>query len=109
MARAHQLRQVVNSNGTMYFGANDGIWDRTVEVDGTEAGTVLVKDIDTASNGTEHAYVDGLFPSDGGVYFYAEDGVNGFELWKSDRTRYLSRDGHKQRIRALRPEVDSGN
>ena len=79
--------KIVNSNGTMYFGADDGVhgWELW-KSDGTESGTVLVKDIDTTTNGAGNAYVQRLFPFTGGLYFVAEDGVHGWELWKSDGT-----------------------
>jgi ELWxxDGT repeat protein len=56
--------------------------------DGTAAGTVMVKDIrpgvfgafDAPNNGLPMANVGGT------LYFGANDGVNGAELWKSDGT-----------------------
>jgi ELWxxDGT repeat protein len=68
--------------GTLYFRADDGnsgfeLW----KSDGTEAGTVRVKDISGGS----------LSPSDltnvgGTIYFSANEGTSGYELWKSDGT-----------------------
>ena len=83
---------LTNVNGTLYFSASDGtngteLW----KTDGTEAGTVLVKDINP---GASHSFP---FPLDGSwlgsytnvngtVYFGADDGTNGWELWKTDGT-----------------------
>ncbi|HEY9753324.1 MAG TPA: ELWxxDGT repeat protein, partial [Coleofasciculaceae cyanobacterium] len=71
------------TNGSLiFFAANDGVTGQELwKSDGTEAGTVLVKDISPAS----------AFPRDfttvaGTVFFTAEDGVTGRELWKSDGT-----------------------
>jgi ELWxxDGT repeat protein len=56
--------------------------------DGTEAGTVLVKDI---AAGTRSSQPQGLTvvetaPGVYRVFFAANDGVSGFELWQSDGT-----------------------
>src|SRR6266567_3839963 len=50
---------------------------------GTADGTVLVKDIDPGTGGS---YVDHLTNVNGTLYFTANDGTNGNELWKSDGT-----------------------
>jgi len=73
-----------NVNGTLFFTAGDDttgyeLW----KSDGTEAGTVLVKDINPGG--------DSSFPSDltnvnGTLFFEAGDGTAGSELWKSDGT-----------------------
>jgi ELWxxDGT repeat protein len=51
--------------------------------DGTEAGTVLVKDI---RPGDYDAYPSNLTAVGDAVFFRARDGVNGRELWTSDGT-----------------------
>jgi len=69
---------------TVFFTANDGI--AGVELwksDGTEAGTVLVKDIRPGSLG---ANPSNLIALNGTLYFAANDGAGGNELWKSDGT-----------------------
>jgi ELWxxDGT repeat protein len=79
---------LANVNGTLYFRANDGqsgfeLW----KSDGTEAGTLRVKDINPGSNG---AFAQPSSPSltnvNGMLYFHADDGTSGRELWKSDGT-----------------------
>src|SRR6185436_5943498 len=71
-----------------FFDANDGVhgWELW-KSDGTEAGTVLVKDINPAvyPGGHSAAPYD-LTNVNGTVYFRADDGTSGWELWKSDGT-----------------------
>ena len=75
---------LTNANGTLYFTATDGkngveLW----KSDGTDAGTVLVKDIRAglrSSNPTELTAVGEL------LYFTATDGT-GPRLWRSDGTK----------------------
>ena len=72
------------NNGVMYFGANDGtsgieLW----KSDGTESGTVMVKDINP---GAGNSNASGFNVYNGTLYFYANDGVHGGEIWKSDGT-----------------------
>jgi len=81
------------ANGALYFAANDGstgfeLW----KTNGTDAGTVLVKDINTGAVGSSpsgftvfNGISDG---ANGALYFSASDGALGsrFELWKTDGT-----------------------
>jgi uncharacterized repeat protein (TIGR01451 family) len=76
-------------NGVLYFRADDGtnggeLW----KSDGTEGGTVLVKDIYPGSSGdyTYSSYPRNLTVMNGVLYFTANDGTNGEELWKSNGT-----------------------
>ena len=63
---------------TLFFPAAGGLW----RSDGTEAGTVRVKNI-------SHGYTDPaiLTPVGDALFFTADDGRHGLELWKSDGTR----------------------
>jgi len=72
---------------TLYFSANDGtngteLW----KSDGTAAGTVLVKDIRPGSSGAFSNSPPDLTAVGSTLYFSANDGTNGVELWKSDGT-----------------------
>ena len=79
--------RLTNVNGTLYFSAYDGtngseLW----KSDGTAAGTVMVKDINPGS-GSSYSWVVARFTNvNGTLYFSANDGKHGFELWKSDGT-----------------------
>ena len=67
----------------LIFSANDNINGRELWItDGTTAGTQLLKDIDTAFDGSPKY----LFSYNGNVYFSATDVTNGRELWITDGT-----------------------
>jgi ELWxxDGT repeat protein len=87
--------------GTLFFTADDGV--HGVELwksNGTEAGTVLVKDIDgtpSSSSPANLTRVSGGAFSAGRLFFTADDGVHGVELWRSDGTAagtFLVKDIH---------------
>ena len=75
---------ILNLNGVVYFLANDGtsgfeLW----KSDGTEQGTVLVKDINP---GGGSSIPQNLTEVNGTLFFAANDGASGAEMWKSDGT-----------------------
>jgi ELWxxDGT repeat protein len=76
--------EVVVVDGTLYFAADDGTNGQELwRSDGTEAGTVLVKDINpgpSSSSPRDLTRVGSV------VFFRADDGGHGYELWKSDGT-----------------------
>lgn len=68
----------------MYFATNNGLNGTELwKSDGTAAGTVMVKDI---NSGTGHSLPKNLINVNGTLYFTADDGTNGYELWKTDGT-----------------------
>src|SRR5262249_4080775 len=74
---------LTNVNGTLFFSATDGstgyeLW----KTDGTEAGTVLVKDINTIG----YSYPRNLTNVNGTLFFSADDGTSGRALSMSYST-----------------------
>jgi ELWxxDGT repeat protein len=83
-------------NGQLYFSADDGadgyeLW----KSDGTEAGTVMVEDLfpgtyydqKTQAIRAYSSYPGPFTKFNGELYFPADDGTDGFELWKTDGTK----------------------
>ena len=86
------LNELMPYNGELYFSADDGNYgDELWKSDGSEGGTVLVKDINkeevvatmkapsnVGSDPRELSVANGL------LFFTADDGLSGRELWRSD-------------------------
>jgi ELWxxDGT repeat protein len=79
-------------HNTLFFVARDPVhgWELW-KTDGSRSGTVLVKDINPSASSNPGG-PGGEFPGAPlairrTLYFPADDGVHGFELWKSDGTR----------------------
>ena len=84
---------LTNVNGTLFFAANDGTYGTELwKSDGTTNGTALVKNIFTGSTTilgfvTINSSLPGqLVNGNGTLFFTANDGIHGTELWKSDGT-----------------------
>jgi len=76
-------------NGVLFFIARD--YTHGLELwksDGTQAGTLLVRDILTGEDEFGPLSSSPSYFMDGGdtLFFAADDGVHGFELWRSDGT-----------------------
>ncbi|XXF76810.1 HYR domain-containing protein [Myxococcaceae bacterium GXIMD 01537] len=70
---------------TLFFsGSNGASWSEAElwKTDGTEAGTVQVKDLHPSGG----SHPDPVLAAGGWLYFTADDGESGRELWKTDGT-----------------------
>ena len=81
-------RYLTAVGNTLYFRADDGTHGAELwKSDGTEAGTVMVKDIrpgtDSGNPGESTYWLTAVGNT---VFFDANDGIHGYELWKSDGT-----------------------
>src|SRR3989339_430820 len=80
----NNLQTFCNNYGTIFFNAYDSIHGYELwKSDGTDAGTMLVKDI---FPGTSNSDLSKFFAVNGTLFFWANNGINGIELWKSDGT-----------------------
>lgn len=70
----------------LFFLANDGNGDELWRSDGTPGGTFMVKDINNDPATGSGIYSNSLTAVGNQLFFYANNGVNGLELWKTDGT-----------------------
>src|SRR6185436_15517819 len=70
-------------NGVLFFSTTQNYETELWKSDGTEAGTVRVKDIAT---GQSSSYVTSIVNANGVLLFSANDMLHGSELWRSDGT-----------------------
>ena len=73
-------------NGEYYFQANSSNGFELWKTDGSAAGTVLVLDINPGTGSAFHYRFAAFTAFNGALYFQANDGVNGYELWRTDGT-----------------------
>ncbi len=81
-------RNLTEMSGAVYFIAGDSTrGDELWRSNGTAAGTVLVKDIRAGSQSSQPFGNLAMVNVGGTLFFQANDGTSGYELWKSDGTR----------------------
>jgi|GEM_PF-3875405 len=91
-AEDSDVQEVTLVGNRIFFWANDGVHGMELWVsDATEAGTYMVKDIAVGAAfslwNPEGTYATkSLTDVDGTAFFFANDGIHGYELWKSDGT-----------------------
>lgn len=78
----------IEFNGKLIYSAFDPAFGRELWcTDGTDTGTYMLKDIWTGSNdGLDVSFESSTFVLNNVLYFRADDGVHGVELWRSDGT-----------------------
>jgi ELWxxDGT repeat protein len=96
-------------DGRIFFSALDGVTGRELWVsDGTRQGTRLVRDVcpgECSGVASTNAVIPlSLAALEGEVFFPANDGVTGFELWKTDGTPEGT-----ERVADLRPGSEGSN
>ena len=81
-------RNLTAVNDILFFYLNDGVHgDELWSSDGTEEGTVLVKDIYPGEDDSYYYYNEYPFIAyKNQLFFIANDGIHGNELWSSDGT-----------------------
>jgi ELWxxDGT repeat protein len=75
------------SNGLLFFVADDGDEDELWVADPAAGTARMVKDVNPGFfNSYDSVIAGGLFDVDGTLFFIANDGVHGQELWRTDGT-----------------------
>ncbi|MCF7898949.1 MAG: hypothetical protein K9L31_03295, partial [Candidatus Pacebacteria bacterium] len=78
--------KIVINNILYYKGYYSGFGTELWKTDGTASGTEMVKDISIGNSGSLDSNIGRLIDVNGTLFFTADDGINGLELWKSDGT-----------------------
>ncbi|NIQ30500.1 MAG: PQQ-binding-like beta-propeller repeat protein, partial [Acidobacteria bacterium] len=76
-----------SAGGYLFFTADDGINGRELwKSDGTAAGTAMVRDINPSAGAFQAGSISASAGVGDRVFFVADDGSHGYELWASDGT-----------------------
>jgi len=80
--------QLISYQGKLFFQANDEVHGNELWIsDGTEEGTFMLKNINEEPGDIPyHSSPAKFFATENLLYFVADDGVHGFELWQTDGT-----------------------
>ncbi|MBP7588743.1 MAG: hypothetical protein KBA72_12390, partial [Thermoanaerobaculia bacterium] len=88
----HATNAIVEANGLMFFFQNDGANGRELwRSDGTALGTHMVRDLCPGSCGSRSWYRGPMATVGDHLFFAANDGVHGLELWVTDGTALNTR------------------
>jgi ELWxxDGT repeat protein len=91
------------TDDALYFTAATSAGWELWKTTGTGASTEMVKDINPGGNGALDSYTEVNMANIGNIlYFRADDGVHGYQLWKSDGT-----DAGTVRLSDINPGVDA--
>ena len=86
-SKSSYLRQLTNANGTLFFQANDGTTGSELwKSDGSLDGTTMVRDVCVGECSSILDYSARFTNIDNLLYFGANDGTNGTQLWITDGT-----------------------